>query len=113
MKEFIWKICCLIWHFDDRVIKEYKEKELEALKKLENKYWIDYQKHLKSFEDLESHHIDINEDNFVPFHYGVTIANANCYEQFWNNIYNKVFVLGYELGKEEELKELRKQRQEK
>lgn len=122
MKEFIWKVCCLIWHFDERVIREYeeregnivnnyKEKQYQHLKELEERYWGYYQKHNKEVNELETHNIQIDEDNFVPYHYGNTLANAVNYQNFWNDIYDELFHLGWEIGgKEKELNELRQKR---
>lgn len=112
MKEFIWKVCCLIWHFDDRAIKEHKKREFEALKKLEKLYWIKHQEYNKKFDELETRNIDINEENFVPYHYGVILGKADAYACLWNALYDRVFTLGNELGKDDELNELRKQRQQ-
>lgn len=122
MKEFIWKVCCLIWHFDERVIREYeeregnivnhyREKQYQHLKELEERYWGYYQKHNKEVNELETHNIQIDEDNFVPYHYGNTLANAVNYQNFWNDIYDELFHLGWEIGgKEKELNELRQKR---
>lgn len=122
MKEFIWKVCCLIWHFDERVIREYeeregnivnhyREKQYQHLKELEERYWGYYQKHNKEVNELKTHNIQIDEDNFVPYHYGNTLANAVNYQNFWNDIYDELFHLGWEIGgKEKELNELRQKR---
>lgn len=110
MKEFIWKVCCLIWHFDERVIREYKEKQFQDLKRIEESYWECYQKRQQKLDSLESYHINIDEDNFLPYHYGNVLTDACNYQTFWNNIYDRLFNLGNELGKTEELKELRKKR---
>lgn len=121
MKEFIWKVCCLIWHFDERVIREYKEREdnvltrykeeqYQHLKELEEGYWQSWQRRKEELDELETHKIQIDEDNFVPFHYGNALANAVNYQNVWNDIYDELFHLGYELEKHDDLVELRKKR---
>lgn len=122
MKEFIWKVCCLIWHFDKRVIREYKEREgnvlkryqeeqYQKLKELEERFWEHYQKRKAELDKLETHNIQIDEDNFVSYHYGNVLANAVNYQTFWNDIYDELFHLGWEIGdKKEELDELRQKR---
>lgn len=122
MKEFIWKVCCLIWHFDDRVIREYeerignslkryKEEQFKHLKYLEETYWELHQEKKAKLDELKTHKIQIDEDNFVPYHYGNTLTDAINYQNFWNDIYDELFNLGYKIGgKEKELNELRQKR---
>lgn len=122
MKEFIWKVCCLIWHFDERVIKEYQEREGKALdrykeeqyqelKELEERCWQYYQKDLSAAKELDTHNIVIDEDNFLPYHYGLTIGKSVETQVYWNNIYDMLYRLGMSMGnKEDELREIKMKR---
>lgn len=104
MKEFIWKVCCLIWHFDDRVIREYEERLYQDYKRTEYYYWCLYQKKKEELDEIRNQKIPEN------YEYGYALSSAVTYQNFWNDIYDHLFELGYRLGKDNELNELRKNR---
>lgn len=121
MKEFIWKVCCLIWHFDERVIREYEEKksnelkrykecQFESLKNKEEEYWNYHKRTSKEFDDFCKNNPNIDtkeESHWLSYMYGTLITDSINAQNLWNDYYDKLIYLGRELGnKEDILKEL-------